>query len=39
KRFLKVISFNNIYNTNRFKLLLFYNVVFSFINNKKLERF
>ncbi|KAK1478372.1 hypothetical protein CABS01_14895, partial [Colletotrichum abscissum] len=39
KRFPKVISLNNTYNTNRFKLLYFYNTTFSLINNKKLEGF
>ncbi|UQC81909.1 uncharacterized protein CLUP02_07395, partial [Colletotrichum lupini] len=40
KRFPKVISFNNTYNTNRFKLFFFFKLLtFSFINNEKLKSF
>ncbi|KAK1704837.1 hypothetical protein BDP67DRAFT_417420, partial [Colletotrichum lupini] len=41
KRFPKVISFNNTYNINYFKLplLYIYNTTFGLINNKKLKSF
>ncbi|KAK1487894.1 hypothetical protein CABS01_12769, partial [Colletotrichum abscissum] len=40
KRFFKVISFNNIYNTNYFKLPLFkVTNTFGLINNEKLKGF
>ncbi|UQC83217.1 uncharacterized protein CLUP02_08711, partial [Colletotrichum lupini] len=40
KRFPKVISFNNIYNTNRFKLPFFKIInAFSLINNERQKGF